>query len=145
MRKISVLSLVFLLLPLTAFKSFEPSSLNTTMIVKVDASTREERTEIASLGVAIEEIYDHHIVGICRPAQLTALKTKGFIFEVSSVPAFLLDFPPGDSAFHNLQELESELKELVQAHDPIATLSSIGKSVEGREMLMIHIRGPQTV
>ena len=145
MRKISVLSLVFLLLPLTAFKSFEPSSLNTTMIVKVDASTREERTEIASLGVAIEEIYDHHIVGICRPAQLTALKTKGFIFEVSSVPAFLLDFPPGDSAFHNLQELESELKELAQAYAPIATLSSIGKSVEGRELWMMHIRGPQTV
>ncbi len=143
MRKMSILLLLFLLLSLTAFKpSLQlsgPSSLDTSHIVKIDASTREERTEIASLGVAIEEIHDTYIVGICHSNQLKDLKASGFIFQTYSPPAFLLDFPPGDGAFHNLQELESEMKTLVQTYSHLATLSSIGKSVEGRDLWMVRI------
>ncbi len=146
MRKMSILSLVFLLLPLAAFKSLpsSTSSLDTTYIVKVDASTREERTDISSLGVSIEEVYDTHIVGTCRPAQLADLKAKGFAFESFSLPAFLLDFPPGDGDFHNLNELNSEMSTLAQTYSHIATLSSIGKSIEGRDLWMMRISGPQT-
>ena len=144
MRKMGILSLVFLVLPLTAFKPSDTSSLDTSHIVKIDASTREERTEITSLGVSIEEIHDTYIVGICHSNQLKDLRAKGFLFETYSTPAFLLDFPPGDGAFHNLQELESEMKALVQAHSNLATLSSIGKSVEGRDLWMVRISGTQT-
>jgi len=144
MRKISVLSLLMLLLfPLTAFQPSN-SSLETSHIVKIDASSREERTEIASLGVAIEEIYDHHIVGICHSNQLKDLKAKGFIFQTYSTPAFLLDFPPADSAFHNLQELEFEIKNLAQTYASIAALSSIGKSVEGKDLWMMRISASPT-
>ncbi|MBI2646297.1 MAG: zinc carboxypeptidase [Deltaproteobacteria bacterium] len=144
MRKMGILSLVFLVLPLTAFTPSGTSSLDTSHVVKIDASTREERTEITSLGVAIEEIHDTYIVGICHSNQLKDLKAKGFVFETTSTPAFLLDFPPGDGAFHNLQELESEMKALVQAHSNLATISSIGKSVEGRDLWMVRISGTQT-
>ena len=143
MRKVlGFLLCFFIICSSLAFKPIEKAS-SELQVVKIDASTKEERTKISSLGVSIEEVYDHYIVGFCHEKELAKLSKQGFNFRVQSLPAFLLDFPPSDSAFHNLKELNDEILALSQTYASIMTLSSIGKSVEGKDLTMIRISGPQ--
>ena len=143
MRKVlGFLLCFFIICSSLAFKPIEKAS-SELQVVKIDASTKEERTKISSLGVSIEEVYDHYIVGFCHEKELAKLSKQGFNFRVQSLPAFLLDFPPSDSAFHNLKELNDEILALSQTYASIMTLSSIGKSVEGKDLTMIRISGHQ--
>lgn len=132
---LSLLLCSFLVFPL---KSLNSAS-DVPYIFIVDASTKEERTVITSLGIAIEETHEKFVVGMGREEQIQELKQKGFKFSVRSFPAFLLDFPPHDSDYHNLSELEEELILLEKTYPSIAKLFVIGKSVEGRNLYMMRI------
>ena len=140
--KIAVLFVV-VLLPLFAFKFFEPSSLDTLFIVKIDAQTKEKRTQISGLGIAIEEVSNDYVVGFCHREQLADLRNLGFTFQSKSMTQYILDFPPADSDFHNYGELKTDLEKLAATHPEIAELSSIGKSVLNRELYVMRISSPQ--
>src|SRR3989338_1668457 len=140
--KIAVLFVV-VLLPLFAFKFFEHSSLDTLFIVKIDAQTKEKRTQISGLGIAIEEVSNDYVVGFCHREQLADLRNLGFTFQSKSMTQYILDFPPADSDFHNYGELKTDLEKLAATHPEIAELSSIGKSVLNRELYVMRISSPQ--
>ncbi len=145
MRKRSVLAVSLLLLLSLGFKqSHSPQPLDDLQIVSIEASTKEERSAIISLGISIEEIYPNYVVGFGRDEQIQELKKGNFKFLARTMPAFLLDFPEKDSAFHNLTELNTELTELAEKYSNIATLTSIGKSVEKRDLFTMKISGPNS-
>src|SRR3989338_263246 len=134
-RVLCLFSILFLSLPLAASPSHDLK------IVRIDASTRDQRTEIASMGIAIEEVYSDHVVGLAYDEQVATLSEAGFRFSLQAMPAFLMDFPPQDSDFHNLAELNSRLEEIAKHYPEIATLSVIGESIEKRPLYMMRISG----
>ena len=110
-------------------------------IIAVDASTKEQRTSIASLGIAIEEVHANYIVGLALDSQINDLREAGFSVSVTTLPAFLEDFPIEDSAFHNLDELNFELQTIAENYSEIASLKIIGKSLEKRPLYIMRIGG----
>ncbi|OZM72605.1 carboxypeptidase [Amycolatopsis antarctica] len=49
------------------------------------------------------------------------------------------EFPAGDEAYHTYDEVNAELEKAATDHPDLAAVSSIGKSVEGRDLNMIKI------
>ncbi|OGQ17681.1 MAG: hypothetical protein A3B70_08035 [Deltaproteobacteria bacterium RIFCSPHIGHO2_02_FULL_40_11] len=141
MKRYRVALFLLFVLPLFALKSFEPSSVDTLQIIKIDVTTKEQRTQIANLGFAIEQVSKDHVVAIGRYEGLADLKKLGFSYQAKLLSQHLLDFPAKDSDFHNYSEMEQELLSLALTYSEIATLYSIGESVEGKELYMMHITG----
>ncbi len=112
--------------------------------VSVWAADKYERTKILETGVDIIEIGDNKISGIAHKNTLPILSEKGFVVEdkiplSSYITTFLKDFPPEDAAYHNYDEMIAVLKSLAENNSDIASLYSIGKTVEGREIWNLRI------
>lgn len=93
--------------------------------------TREERTAIARTGVAIDEVGEDYVVIHAAEGDLDRLRQLGF------QPRKLMkamDFPPGDSDYHNYDEMVEKIQQTAQDYPDIVKLFSIGKSHEGREL-----------
>ncbi len=143
MRKTSLVVLALLILPLIASKSYDPTSLDAVKLLTIEASTKEERTQIAALGISIESVFKDYIVALAQDAEIAELVQLGLRFKARPLPAYLLDFPPEDSDFHNLSELNAELKKITEAYPHIASLEEIGKSLEGRPLYIVRISAVQ--
>lgn len=141
MRKTLSFVLVVLILPLISSKSYDPASLDALKLLTIEASTKEERTQIAALGISIESVFKDHVVALAQDADVAELSRLGFRFKARPMPAWLLDFPPADSDFHNLEELNAELKNITESYANIASLQEIGKSLEGRPLYIVRISG----
>ncbi|MBI4656465.1 MAG: zinc carboxypeptidase, partial [Elusimicrobia bacterium] len=68
------------------------------------------------------------------------LKQKGYVIT-SQIPLseYVKDFPPADSAYHNYAETIELLQKISAANSDIASLFSIGKSIENREIWTLRI------
>ncbi|PTM56844.1 M14 family metallopeptidase [Desmospora activa] len=94
-------------------------------------NTREERTAIARTGVAIDEVGDDYVVIHAVDRDLERLRQLGF------QPRKLMkamDFPPGDSDYHNYDEMVEKIQQTARKYPDIVKLFSIGQSHEGREL-----------
>ena len=142
MRKLSFLSFGFiLLLSLSAFHSMDIPPSSPFKIAVIDAKNKESRTEVASLGISIEEVHKGYVIGLVSDEQVKILHTLGFHVSIKAIPAFLEDFPPTDADFHNLTELNEELKQIAEKYSNIVSLEVIGESFEKRPLYMIRISG----
>ena len=114
-------------------------ALNPRYWVVIAASTKEERSAIANFGMAIAEIAKTTVSGIIRESELKKLEKKGFTV-VSKMTLeefsqkFFRDFPQEDAKYHNYKEMTDELRKIAQENPGLASLFSIGKSAEGREI-----------
>ena len=112
--------------------------------ISVLASTRQERTALLELGLDIHEIYDNKVEGIAHAKTVTLLSQKGYIIQSKMTlfdyaQWFLKDFPVNDSAYHNYDEMMEVLQAIAAQNSDIASLYSIGKSLEGREIWNFRI------
>lgn len=114
--------------------------------VQIEAKTREDRTAIANMGVSIESIRSDSVWGFAHENALKRLKSVGIKVMGSHDLSILgdgklggLDFPPSDARFHNYLEAIAALQEMADKNPDIAKISSIGKSIDGRDILAIHI------
>lgn len=112
--------------------------------ITVLASTREERTKLMELGLDIQEIYDTKVSGIAHAKTVTLLSEKGYVILSKMALSeyaqnFLKDFPVNDSAYHNYDEMIQVLQSITAQNRDIASLYSIGKSVEGRDIWTLRI------
>jgi len=113
--------------------------------IQVSAKDKFERTAIANEGVSLEAFRSDSVWGFATPAAVTRLQQKGFKvlgdFEASvgrgGHESF--DFPANDARFHNYSEITAALRSLNSRHADITRLSSIGQSLEGREIWGLHI------
>lgn len=110
--------------------------------IKVAAKDKFERSAIANMGINIEVIEDGYVVVLGTKNELKKLEAN---FNV--VTAFkevdTLDFPAQDSEFHNYQELTDAMQTLASENPDIVQLSSLGKSLEGRDMHLVTISSAQ--
>ncbi|MEK6554193.1 MAG: M14 family zinc carboxypeptidase, partial [Bdellovibrionota bacterium] len=127
---------ILLLLPLTSMASAQADS-EQLYWARIKAKNSKERTAIANTGVSIEVVNKDDVVVLAHKDELAKLKKTGNVavsFEFSA-----LDFPQKDANFHNYAELQEALKELSRNHADIVTLSTIGKTLEGRDIPLITI------
>jgi carboxypeptidase T len=112
--------------------------------ITVIASTKEERTKLLELGLDIQEIDGDKVSGIAHLQTVTLLSQKGYV-QTSKMTlndhaqVFLKDFPTADASYHNYAEMFQALQAMMAANSDIASLYSIGKSLEGREIWALRI------
>nr|WP_246257735.1 M14 family metallopeptidase [Amycolatopsis anabasis] len=104
------------------------------------------RTQVANTGVDVLEAGTSTVV-IANAQQLATLRSLGFTVEsrgafqrpLDQPGAVAADFPAGDEGYHTYAEVTAELQKAVSDHAGLATLSSVGKSYEGRELNLLKI------
>jgi len=115
--------------------------------VQVEAHSKEERTELANLGLSIEFVKSDSVWGFATPKLVKLIKqtTKFKVLEDNDKSVGrgghqgALDFPVEDEKFHNYTELQTELKQLAQKYPNRVALKTIGKTTEGRDIFAVNI------
>src|SRR5690349_14774206 len=110
--------------------------------VEVAAATKASRSALANLGVSLEIVQDASVWIVARPEQVAGIEAAGFhVLATRSLPRFLseLDFPSRDARFHNYERLAQTLETLAADHPDLVAVSSIGRSLEGRDILALHL------
>ena len=112
--------------------------------ITVLASTKEERTKLMELGLDIQEVEGNKVSGIAHAKTVTLLSQKGYVIVEKITfsgyaKEFLKDFPIADSAYHNYAEMVEVLQAITAKNSDIASLYSIGKSLEKREIWTLRI------
>ncbi len=109
--------------------------------LEIEAKDKVARTEIANQGYAIEIVGEHSVSVIGTQADKQTLEKQGRLLSSRLLSDFRLDFPKDDSAYHNYAELTEELTALASANPDIVSMTSIGKSIEGRDIWAMRISG----
>jgi murein tripeptide amidase MpaA len=107
-----------------------------TATYSVRNTTPDTRTLISRFDVDIYGVDSGTLTFAATPRQAQSLRAAGFKLEQQ---VQLMDFPPADSMYHNYAEQTAELRKIVADHPSIASLSTIGKSFEGRDLWLLKI------
>lgn len=136
MKWILTLALVVLLTPVIQAQS----SLDFYWI-KIEAHNKYQRTELANLGISFEAIQDDYVIAFGGSKLLQDIQNHGF--KTTHYPLHedraALDFPRKDRKFHNYKEITQAFNNLKNSCPSIVELETIGKSVEGRDIVAIHL------
>ncbi len=113
--------------------------------IQIAAKNKEERSAVAQTGVSIEAVRSDSVWVFANSKQISRLKERGFHvlgnFDYKTSRGgheTLFDFPSGDSKFHNYDRMTQELHALQSENPDLVSLTSIGKSLEGRNIWAIH-------
>lgn len=107
--------------------------------MKIQANNKYDRSKIANTGASIETVKDDYVIAYGTETELKKIKSLGLLKAASDLSLEPMDFPSQDQAYHNYSELTSELQTLVQNNSDIAQMSSIAKTIEGRDIWAIRI------
>lgn len=104
--------------------------------VTITAADAATRTKVADAGVSIEEVLPGKVAGIAGPKALARLKAAGFDYAAAPLAQAFnpLDFPKEDAAYHNYEELVAEMSAVVRSAPEFASLFSLGKTTQGRDI-----------
>lgn len=108
--------------------------------MKIRAADKFQRSLIANTGATIETTREDYVIAVGSLDEKNAVEKLGLL-EVSFPLTEAMDFPAKDAAFHNYAEMTDKLRTLTQQHSAISQMSSIGKSLEGREIWAVRISG----
>lgn len=114
--------------------------------VVINAAGATARSAVAETGVSIEVILGGQVMGIATPKAVAELKKAGIAIE-SSRPlnrpvnnaVSATDFPKADSPFHNYAETVAELSALESVGRGLVSLLTVGKSLQGRDILAVRL------
>ncbi|CAN5341155.1 hypothetical protein BH20ACT24_BH20ACT24_10410 [soil metagenome] len=110
---------------------------NPLVLYRIDGvSTKEQRTAIGGTGASIEEEGADYVLARATPAMAARIAKLGF--SARPVPGSD-DFPPRDSGFHNYAEMVADIQAVVAGHPNIASMFSIGKSYQNRDIWAVKI------
>lgn len=125
---------------------FAQSTSNNRYWIKVRAKDKFERSVVANI-MAIEDSKEDYVVGFGSDADLKQLQKMGRVLAFSNLADeaqfHAKDFPTKDSAYHNYAEMTAELTKLANENPTLVTMSSIGKSLEGRETWVLRLGADQ--
>ncbi|MFD4174028.1 M14 family metallopeptidase [Streptomyces anulatus] len=111
-------------------------------------TTPAARTDIARVGVSIDEVHDHGVVITADAAQARKLRQRGHTLEALPAPVSdpraadgvsALDFPPADSRYHNYAEMNAEIDARIAANPSIMSKRVIGKTYQGRDVIAVKV------
>jgi len=119
-------------------------------IVEISAPDNKTRSKIATI-IHPDSIIDDRIYSVVNNSDLKVLQKelKNNILSVEilgeELPSYFLsksgiiDFPVGEEVYHTYDEMVAELRQLEKDYRGLASLFSLGKSMEGRELWAIKI------
>jgi hypothetical protein len=108
-----------------------------------NARTLAKRNQVAAVGAAIEDVEHGVLTVTATGAEVKSLRALGF--KVDKVPtdvpdgAATMDFPSRDAAYHNYNEMVTEVNRVVAAYPSIARRFSLGTSYQGRQIYAVKI------
>jgi carboxypeptidase T len=109
----------------------------------IRAADKAVRTSLETNGFSIESVVEDMSYGYAPTEILDTLKLLGFDvvthFPVSDFKAS--DFPARDGIYHNYEEMKAALEGLAKANPGYVHLLSMGKTLEGREILGVRLNG----
>ncbi|MBF0364990.1 MAG: zinc carboxypeptidase [Oligoflexia bacterium] len=115
--------------------------------VHLKAQNVEERSAIAN-HIPIDQIIDDSIYSVVSDYDYKIIQKNFPHFLVAShiyqIPSATTnenddEFPSNDTAYHTYKETITELNQYQQKYPQISEIFSIGKSLEGKDLLGIHI------
>lgn len=110
--------------------------------VVLEAGDSRTRTKAATAGVSLEEFRPGQVAGFATPAAVERARAAGLkVLSVGPVPPSMRprDFPGKDAPYHNFAETAAELRSLAGKAPDIASLFSIGKTVQGRDIWALRL------
>lgn len=110
--------------------------------VVLNAGDAKTRSAAANAGVSIEELRPGQIGGFATPAALARARAAGLkVLSSAPVSARLgsLGFPAQDKAYHTYAQTVAQLKILAGKAPDLASLFSIGKTVQGRDIWALRL------
>ena len=110
--------------------------------VVLEAGDAKTRSAAADAGISIEELRPGRIAGFAAPRALARAKAAGLKVvsaNLVSEKVAALGFPPEDSAYHTYDQTFAELKSLAAKAPALASLFSIGKTVQGRDIWALRL------
>jgi len=91
------------------------------------------RSAIAATGAGIIEVGHDYVVAEATPQEALAIGRLGLkLVRLETPEEFLKVFPPADSAYHDYNEMVTELQQAAFDHPGIFSLFSLGTSYQGR-------------
>jgi len=104
-------------------------------VVHIAAADPAQRMLVLRQGVAIDSVSEDGVIVTVDLQELRDLKRQG-LHVISAQP---LQFPLQDAGYHDYSEMVAEIWQAAQDHPEIVQLSSIGQSIEGREIYVVKI------
>src|SRR5580704_2189852 len=145
--KLSIILAVTFSMALRAFPK------DTKFIVEIKANNASERSEIAQI-INIDSVRDDRVFSVINKFDfdniLKRYSEKILSWELigDKISTYYkdlvdeevtVDFPKGDEAFHTYDELNLELNKLADTYSGWLNYFSLGKSIEGRDILGLKI------
>lgn len=107
--------------------------------LEMSAKNKMERSAIAQQGFDIVSVEEDRVIVLGDERTLQKAHESGLLLARYKEQLSPFDFPSKDQDFHNYSELTQALQQMAAANSDIASLSSIGKSVEGRDIWMMRL------
>lgn len=106
----------------------------------VRAADKAARTRALETGFSIDEVGPGTIAGVADESSLAELRKQGFeVVKATPLLRFIQDFPPSDADYHDYAELSAELRAIAQSAPGLVSVFSIGKTVQGRDILALRL------
>ena len=143
----ALLALAMLLLSVPANVLGRPAAIEADRSPKAETSetrpyvvhgvaTREQRTEIAKTGAAIDQVDANSINIVATQQEVRTIRRYGFVVEELIA---IQDFPTADSAYHNYAEMSTVISTAASRYPGIVSRFSIGKSYQNRDIWAVKI------
>lgn len=107
--------------------------------LEMSAHNKYERTELAQQGYDIVSVEADRAIILADERMLEKAQTSGRLLARYKESLSPFDFPSKDQNFHNYKEITDELQQTAKDNPSIATVTSIGKSVEGRDIWSMRL------
>jgi carboxypeptidase T len=126
--------------------AFAAQQEDTMRFLQIEASNKEQRSQIANMGISIEAVRSDSVWAFADSKGINKLNQAGFDiwgnFDLQTARGGhedLFGFPTDDERFHTYDELIAELQTLHKQNSDITAMQSIGKTIEGRDIWAFHI------
>lgn len=108
--------------------------------VTVSASNSKERTTLLEQGLDIIEVGKDTVSGFALADTVQSVYAKGLVKSFRAIGKDEgRDFPAKDAAYHNYAETTAILKDLAAKNSDIASVFSVGKTTEGRDIWCLRL------
>ncbi len=108
--------------------------------VTVSASNSKERTALLEQGLDIIEVGKDTVSGFALADTVQSVYAKGLVKSFRAIGKDEgRDFPAKDAAYHNYAETAAILKDLAAKNPDIASVFSVGKTTEGRDIWCLRL------
>jgi carboxypeptidase T len=141
---VAAVAAVTLVLSMNGSATSDPQGRASAEYLVSGAKTDAAVNAVAATGAAINS-FEHGLLNVTATAdEVTAIQQLGFVAErqeglAHTENATPLDFPSADSNYHNYAEATAVIDQAVADHPSILSKTSIGTSVEGRQMVALKI------